>query len=44
MNYHSYLPRYFRETQQLRDEIRQSPQVQFVLKVYSALNSNNYIK
>ncbi len=33
-----------RETQQLRDDVRQSAEVQFVLQVYSALNSNNYIR
>ncbi|XP_013415982.1 germinal-center associated nuclear protein [Lingula anatina] len=33
-----------REVQQLRDEVRHSKEIKFVLKVYNALNSNNYIK
>ena len=33
-----------REVQELRDEVRESPEVRFALSVYSALNSNNYIK
>ncbi|XP_036370036.1 germinal-center associated nuclear protein isoform X2 [Octopus sinensis] len=33
-----------REVQTLRPEVRTSPEIHFALQVYSALNSNNYIK
>lgn len=32
------------EVKQLRDEIQQSPEIQFAIKVYLALESNNYVK
>ncbi|CAL1527063.1 unnamed protein product [Lymnaea stagnalis] len=33
-----------REIQQLRPEIRDSPQISFAVKAYNALNSNNYVR
>ncbi|KAK6177359.1 hypothetical protein SNE40_015477 [Patella caerulea] len=33
-----------REVQELRDVVRQSPEIRWALKIYSALNSNNYVR
>ncbi|XP_076363562.1 germinal-center associated nuclear protein-like isoform X2 [Tachypleus tridentatus] len=33
-----------RQVQQFRPEIRDSPQVKFAIKVFSAINSNNYVR
>ena len=35
---------FFREVQTLRPDIMTCPEIQFALQVYSAINSNNYIK
>ena len=35
---------FYRETQELRQDLRESPDVQFVIKVFYALNSNNYVR
>lgn len=32
------------EVKQLREEIQQSPEIQFAIKVYLAIESNNYVK
>nr|KAG5708418.1 hypothetical protein BaRGS_026145 [Batillaria attramentaria] len=33
-----------REVQQLRPDVRSSPEIDFAVKAYSALNSNNYVR
>lgn len=34
----------FRQIQQLRPSVRNSPEIEFAVKAYSALNSNNYVR
>ena len=35
---------WYREVQQLRPAVRSRPEIHFALQVYSALNSNNYVR
>lgn len=35
---------FYREVQQLRPEVRQSPEIAFAVSIYSALNDKNYIR
>ena len=35
---------YCREVQKLRPLVRNTPEIKFVLQVYSALNTNNYVR